>query len=166
MPDGIGYRYTVPLDDLHAFDELVVFHEFGNHLRHDEARCNVGTELFDEKGQPRRRAGERRRSDVCGVRISQVGQDAGDLAVERVVRHQPRPVVQPPELLHRIDAVHRPLQRKVDVQAVEQIGEHRDDVGAFGLGQRISRWRRGLRLGPAEPDEGAVHARTALSAKS
>ena len=104
--------------------------------------------------------------DVRGVGVAQVGEDAADLAVERVVRHQARPLVKATQLLHRVDAVHRPLQRKVHVQAVEQLGEHRDDVGALDLSQRIARWRGGDCLRPTEPDQCLVHGRTAPFAKS
>ena len=166
VPHGVGDRYAVPLDDLHAFDEIGVGHELADHLRHDEPWRDVGTELLDEERQPGRRTGEGRWGDVRGVRVAQVGQDAADLAMEGVVRHQPCSFMESSQLLHRVDAVHRPLQRKVHVQPVEQVGEHRDDVGALGLGQRIARRRGGHRLGPTQPEECTVHGSTADSAKS
>ena len=86
------------------------------------------------------------------MRVAQVHEDPGDLAVEGVVRHQPGAFVQTAQLLHGIDAVHRPLERKVDVQPIEQIGEHRDDVVALCLGQRLTVWRLGNSLSPAQAD--------------
>ena len=164
---GIGDRYAVPFDQLDAFDEAGVGDQLADHLGDDEARRGVGAELLDEERQPGRRAGQRRRCDVGSVRVAEVDEDAGDLAVEGIVRHQPGAFVESAQLLHRIDAVHRPLQRQVDVQPVEQVGEHRDDVVALGLASAV---RGGGALATASaqlrPMHRVVHGSTASSAKS
>ncbi len=164
--NGVGDRHSVPFDELDTFDELRVADEFGDGLGHHEARVVVGTELLDEERQSCRGAGEGRGCDVRRVRVAKVGEDPADLTMERVVRHQPRSLVQAAQLLHRIDAVHRPLQRKVHIQPVEEVREHRDDVRSLGLRQRIARRRGGDCFGPTQSGECIVHSRTASFAKS
>ncbi len=89
-----------------------------------------------------------------------------DLAMERVVGHHASPFVETAELLDGIDPVHRPLERQVYVEPVEEIGEHGDDRVALEARQRFDRRGGGERLLPAQAAQLFVHGSTASGANS
>ena len=146
-------RDGVPPQHLHARAEMFVVVDQGGvrrDARHQIARSGRRPAHLNGERQHGRPSLQRRRAEVAGVRVAQLGQHAGNLGMEGQRVEHVAALPQQPQPLHRIDAVRRALQRQMRVQPVDQTEEHIHDRAAL-IGIHRSKHARPAGQEPGQP---------------
>ncbi len=123
------------MGQLGAGDQVRIADQMVEHLGHDPPRPVVLV-LLDEDAEERETLVAARK-DVVRVQVAQLDEDPQQLGVEPGFGQRRHVVAEQPQALQRIHGMHRPLQRQVHVEALDQHLGLVDEGPAVRLGQRV-----------------------------